>query len=169
MQEYIERNFDGLDAVELPEGDENAAWDKMFDAYKEKTHQTENEAWDEIIHQYQRTHPHQEEEELPFKTIAELIHDYFETDENHVCELDKEVPQYFYYKGKQFKIDFTILDDVHKHVMDFKKENGQSVDEALAHFTHVGENHFDPDHGHDHVGDHHLMDKPKKEEKNEGH
>lgn len=40
MHEYIDRNFDGLDKVNLPEGDEDAAWDKMFDAYKEKTHQT---------------------------------------------------------------------------------------------------------------------------------
>lgn len=65
----------------------------MFDAYKFKTHKTEDEAWDEIINQYQRTHQDEEEEELPFKTIGELIHDYFETGEDgHVCEIDKEVP-----------------------------------------------------------------------------
>ena len=79
--------------------------------------------------------------------------------------LDKEVPKYFYYRGKKFQIDFSLLDDVHEHVMDFKRENGQTVEEALEHFAHVGGNHFDPDHGHEHVGDHHMVTKPKKEEK----
>lgn len=122
MQEYIANNFDGLDKVEVPEGDDDAAWDKMFEAYQQKTHKNEDEAWSEIIHQYQRTH--EEEEELPFKTIGELVHDYFATGEDgHMCELDKEVPKYFYYKGKKFQIDFHILDDIHEHVMEFKKEN----------------------------------------------
>ena len=49
--------------------------------------------------------------------------------------------------------------------MDFKKENGQSVEEALAFFTEVGGSHFDPDHGHEEVGDIHLIQKPKVEEK----
>lgn len=49
--------------------------------------------------------------------------------------------------------------------MEFKRENKQTVEEALEHFAHVGENHFDPDHGHEHVGDHHMIQKPKKEEK----
>lgn len=71
MRQYVENNFDALDAVEIPEGDDDAAWDKMFDAYKTKTHQNTEEAWNQIIHQYQRTHD--EEEELPFKTIGELI------------------------------------------------------------------------------------------------
>lgn len=38
MRKYVAENFDELDSVELPEGDDDAAWDKMFDAYKEKTH-----------------------------------------------------------------------------------------------------------------------------------
>jgi hypothetical protein len=29
------------------------------------------------------------------------------------------------------------------------------------HFTHIGENHFDPDHGHEHAGDIHLMESKK--------
>lgn len=35
----------------------------------------------------------------------------------------------------------------------------------MEHFTEVGGSHFDPDHGHEHVGDHHMIAKPKKEEK----
>ena len=49
MKKYIEDNFDVLDRVDLPEGDEDAAWDKMFDAYKEKTHQDDEGAWNQII------------------------------------------------------------------------------------------------------------------------
>ena len=162
MKKYIKENFDVLDTVELPEGDDDAAWDKMFDAYKTKTHQNTEEAWNQIINQYQRTH---EEEELPFKTIGEFINDYFaDGDEGHMCAIDKDVPKYFYYKGKKFQIDFSLLDSVHKHVLDYKKENNHTIEEALMHFTHIGENHFDPDHGHEHDGDHHLMQKKKEKE-----
>lgn len=102
---------------------------------------------------------------MPFKTIAELIHDYFaDGEDGHMCTLDKEVPQYFYYKGKQFKIDFNILDDVHNHVLDYKKENNQTIEEALDHFTFVGTKHYDPDHGFEQTGEDHLI-KNKKEEK----
>lgn len=104
MKKYIKENFDVLDTVELPEGDDDAAWDKMFDAYKTKTHQNTEQAWNQIINQYQRTH---EEEELPFKTIGEFINDYFaDGDEGHMCAIDKDVPKYFYYRGKKFQIDF---------------------------------------------------------------
>ena len=44
MKEYINKNFTGLD-VEIPEDDQDGAWDKMFDSYKEKTHQNTEEAW----------------------------------------------------------------------------------------------------------------------------
>lgn len=33
------------------------------------------------------------------------------------------------------------------------------------HFTHIGENHFDPDHGHEHAGDLHLMENKGKDSK----
>lgn len=52
--------------------------------------------------------------------------------------------------------------------MDFKKENGQTVEEALEHFTHVGGNHFDPDHGHEFYGDTHLVKNTKEEEAKKG-
>lgn len=101
MEKYIKENFDVLDKVDLPYGDDNAAWDKMFDAYKEKTQQNDEQAWNQIIHQYQRTH--EQIDELPFKTINELIDDYFaDGDDGHLCEIDKDVPKYFYYKGKKF-------------------------------------------------------------------
>ena len=42
-------------------------------------------------------------EERPFKTIEELVEDYFNDGESgHLCHLDKEVPKYFYYKGMKF-------------------------------------------------------------------
>lgn len=137
----------------------------MFHAYQERTHQTEQEAWDSVINHYQQTRQ-EEDEELPFKTIGELIHDYFaDGEDGHACMLDKDVPKYFYYRGKKFQIDFNLLDEVHAHVLDFKRENGQTVEEALEHFAHVGGSHFDPDHGHEHVGDHHMISKPKQQEK----
>ena len=97
-----------------------------------------------------------------------MIHDYFnDGQDGHECLLDKDVPKYFYYKGKKFQIDFNLLDSVHEHVLDFKRENGHSVKEALEHFAHVGEKHFDPDHGHEHVGDHHMISSKKDEKKKE--
>lgn len=38
MKQYISDNFNVLDKVDLAEGDEDTAWDKVFDVYKEKTH-----------------------------------------------------------------------------------------------------------------------------------
>ena len=39
-------------------------------------------------------------DELPFKTLAELMEDYFAgTDDDHACSLDAEPPKYFYYNG----------------------------------------------------------------------
>ena len=68
-----------IDRVSLDESDPSGAWVQMFDTYKQKTQQTDEQAWDQMINQYKRTHPEYEkdEDELPFKTIAELITDYF--------------------------------------------------------------------------------------------
>ena len=39
-------------------------------------------------------------DELPFKTLAELMEDYFaHPDDDHVCSMDAEPPKYFYYRG----------------------------------------------------------------------
>ena len=51
-----------------------------------------------------------------------------------LCTIDKDVPKYFYYKGKKFQIDFTILDTVHKHVLDYKKENNHTNKNTVGNY-----------------------------------
>jgi hypothetical protein len=84
-------------------------------------------------------------DELPFKTLAELMNDYFSSPEDdHVCSMESEVPKYFYYKGQSFKIDFTKLDAAHAQVLELKDKTGLVTPEAVALFHEIGIDHFDP-------------------------
>ena len=48
------------------------------------------------------------------------MEDYFGMKES--CELGKEVPRYFYYKGTTFEIDFSKLDSVHEQILALKSK-----------------------------------------------
>lgn len=133
-------------------------WDEMFEEYKKKANVTDEDLWNEVGHQYSRTHPVdaktkkqmkdagvEVEEELPFKTIGELMDDYFKLDQGQMCSLDTEVPKYFYYKGQTFEIDFKALDLVHDRVLKAKQEKeNYEVGEAVALFHEMGLEHFNP-------------------------
>ena len=133
-------------------------WDAMFAEYKDLAHLSDEEVWKEVAKQYAKTHPIDKdtkkaaaeqgvelEEELPFKTIGELMDDYFKLDTNAVCSLDTEVPKYFYYRGQTFEIDFKALDLVHERVLEEKKKKEDlEVSEAVSLFHEMGLDHFNP-------------------------
>lgn len=157
-------NFEMADSEEARDTSDTAAFDKPFDTHKSKMSKIVGGEQNQNMNEYKRALPEFEKQELRFKTIAELVHDYFaDGADGHVCQLDKEVPKYYYYKGNKFQIDFSLLDVLHRHVMAVKAEDGLSVEDALRHFTQVGGSHFDPDHGHEHLGNRHMMTNLKKE------
>ena len=53
---------------------------------------------------------------------------------------------------------------MHAHVLEYKQENKHTIEDALMHFKYIGESHFNPDHGHEHLGEHHLVQKKKTED-----
>ena len=78
-------------------------------------------------------------DELPFKTLSELMEDYFSgADDGHVCDTGKAVPQYFYYKGRTFQIDFDKLDAAHAQVLELKDKAGLETREAVHLFHEIG-------------------------------
>jgi len=73
------------------------------------------------------------------------MEDYFSgADDDHVCDTAKEVPKYFYYKGRTFEIDFQKLDAAHAQVLELKDKTGLETREAVHLFHEIGLDHFDP-------------------------
>jgi len=48
---------------------------------------------------------------MPFKTMNELMADYFsDGKDGYECSIERAIPKYFYHNGRRFEIDFALLD-----------------------------------------------------------
>jgi len=48
---------------------------------------------------------------MPFKTVDELMTDYFsDGQDGYSCSIERVIPKYFYHNGRRFEIDFTLFE-----------------------------------------------------------
>lgn len=80
-------------------------------------------------------------EVVKMKSLETLIKDYFsDGHDGHVCSLE-EVPKYFVYEGKEYAVDFKVLDEAHAKLMEHRTEEGllgeMSENESLELFKEM--------------------------------
>ena len=71
---------------------------------------SKEEALAKVTNQYNQQSD-EEYKAMPFKTMNELMADYFsDGKDGYECSIERAIPKYFYHNGRRFEIDFALLD-----------------------------------------------------------
>lgn len=99
-------------------------WNEIFAEFMARTGMNEEEVWKQFFQFYKLQRYRKQDEQMYYsdlseatiqiprmKSLQDLMKDFLsDGGDGHACDINVQVPKYFYYEGKEYILNFENLD-----------------------------------------------------------